>query len=52
MALYMSRAATDESTPPESPRMALLSPTWARICLIDFSMIEEGVNTGAQPQAL
>jgi len=52
MALYMSSAATDESTPPDSPRIALLSPTWARICVIDSSMIEAGVKTGAQPQAL
>ena len=32
--------------------MALLSPTWARISWIDSSMIEAGVNSGAQPQAL
>ena len=52
MALCMSRAATDESTPPERPRMALASPTCARILRMDSSMMEAGVNVGAQRQAL
>ena len=31
MARWMSAAATDESTPPESPSMTSSLPTWARI---------------------
>ena len=52
MARYMSSAATDESTPPERPRIALESPTCSRILRMDSSMIDSGVNVGAQPQAL
>ncbi len=52
MALCMSSAATDESTPPERPRMALFSPTCSRILRMDSSMMETGVNVGAQRQAL
>ena len=32
MARCTSAAATAESTPPDSPQIARLSPTWARIC--------------------
>ena len=52
MARYMSSAATDESTPPERPRIALDSPTCSRILRMDSSMIDSGVNDGAQPHAL
>ena len=52
MALCMSSAATDESTPPDSPRIALASPTCSRISRMDSSMIDTGVNVAAQRQAL
>ena len=38
MALCSSRAATLESTPPESPSTTRPSPTWARMALIFSSM--------------
>ena len=49
MALCTSAAATDESTPPESPQMTCLSPTSARIFATWSSMKCPGVQSGAQP---
>ena len=51
MARCTSSAATDESTPPERPQMTLASPTCSRILRMDSSMMDSGVNVGAQPQA-
>ena len=52
MARYMSSAATDESTPPERPRIALDSPTCSRILRMDSSMIDSGVNDGVAAAGL
>ena len=45
-----SAAATEESTPPDSPQMTRSWPTWARICSIEVSMIDAIVQVGSQPQ--
>ena len=51
MARWTRAAATAESTPPDSPQMARPSPTWARMAVMDDSMIELMVQLGRHPQA-
>ena len=43
-------AATDESTPPDSPQIARPSPTCSRISATCSSMIEAGRPPRSQPQ--
>ena len=52
MALCTSTAATDESTPPDRPRIALsVGPTCSRMRCTCSSMIDAGVHVGVQSQA-
>ena len=50
IARWTSSAATDESTPPESPQITRPVPTCARILSICSSMIEAGDHVRSQPQ--
>jgi hypothetical protein len=45
-----SSAATEESTPPESPQITRPSPTCARIAAICSSMIDAALHVRSQPQ--
>ena len=45
-----SSAATDESTPPESPQITRPSPTWARMRAIWSSITEAALHVRSQPQ--
>src|SRR6185312_15375081 len=45
-----SAAATDESTPPDSPQITRASPTSARIRTTSRSTKEPGVHVGCKPQ--
>jgi hypothetical protein len=47
--LCTKAAATAESTPPDSPQMTSLSPTWARIAATCSSMMFALVHVGAMP---
>ena len=49
MARWTSAAATAESTPPDRPQMACLSPTWRRIRSIDSSAMLTIVQLGRTP---
>src|SRR5918994_450494 len=49
-ARWTSRAATDESTPPESAQRTAASPTWARIRATASSTMFTGVQSGSTPQ--
>ena len=49
-ALWVSSAATLESTPPESPQITWPSPTWARIRSICSSAIEAADQSIERPQ--
>ena len=50
IALCKSTAATDESTPPDNPRITLSSPTCAFNCLQVSSTNESGVQSPEHPQ--
>jgi len=52
MARCTSAAATAESTPPDSPQMALAPPTWAAIRPICSSMMLCIVQFWRQPAAV
>ena len=51
-ARWASAAATDESTPPDSPQIALpSSPTWAAMAATDSSAMDAGVQLPSVPHA-
>ena len=50
IARWTSSAATDESTPPESPQITRPSPTWARIRAICSSTIDAALQLRSAPQ--
>jgi hypothetical protein len=52
MASWISTAATEESTPPESPQTTRREPTWARILAIAWSRNAAMVQSPAQPATL
>ena len=47
MARAHSAATTDESTPPERPKMTRSSPTSARMASMESSMMESIVQSGS-----
>ena len=49
MAFAQSAATTDESTPPESPKITRASPTCARIASTASSMMESIFHDGSSP---
>ena len=51
MARWTSAAATEESTPPDSPQMTRASPTSSRPRATSLSTKCSGVQSGSQPQA-
>jgi hypothetical protein len=48
-ARWTSSAATEESTPPESPQITLPSPTWALICLTCSAITDCGDHCSSHP---
>ena len=48
-ARWTSSAATEESTPPESPQITRPSPTWARIAATCSAITDCGDHCSSQP---
>src|SRR5680860_730589 len=51
-ALYVRRAATAESTPPDRPQITQPAPTCSLIRSVDSSIMDTGVQVGARSQTL